>query len=231
MSQLDDILRSIKPYVLGWYKEAQADTARAGLTVVEGAGIDVVLNRIGLGGDTVLVLHGDGRPADEFPGSDTGLNAASAVAESAACVIVVPGNAVISSAHTLAGCTYIFPPGLAVSGTLTTANGTRVYGLRSVVEGNNAAAVVGVLGPASGEAHLYGCAITPSNAGAGGVYAVAILGGAGDLYCHDCRLDGRGAATGTPGYAGFRGALGTGSLYVVDGGSALGKIAEDPFNE
>lgn len=230
MSQLDDILRGIKPYVLGWYQEMQAATARAGLTVVEGAGIDVVLNRVGLGGDTVLVLHGDGRPADEFPATDAGLDLAGAAAESGTCVIVVPGNAVISAAHALAGCAYIFPPGLMVGGSLTTVNGTRIYGVRSVVEGNSTAAVVGVLGPAIGEAHLHGCVIAPTNSGTGGVHAVEVAG-SGTLYCHDCKLDGRSAAIGSSGYAGFRAFGATGDLYVIDGGMALGSDAANPFNE
>lgn len=230
MSQLDDILRNIKPYVLGWFKDAQAQVVQSGTAVAEGSGIDVVLNRIGLGGDTILVMHSNGRPVDEFPATDAGLDLAGAAAEAGACVILVPGAAGLNAAHTLAGCVYFFPVGLIVGGSLTTVNGTRIYGLRLEPAGNSPAAVVGVLGPAIGEAHLHGCVIAPTNSGTGGVHAVEVAG-SGTLYCHDCKLDGRSAAIGSSGYAGFRAFGATGDLYVIDGGMALGSDAANPFNE
>ena len=140
MSQLDDILRGIKPYVLGWFKDAQAQSVATEKVVAEGPGIDVVLNKIGLGGDTILLMHSNGKPVDEFAPTDGGLDAASAAAEASACVILVPGNAALSAAHLLAGCTYIFTPGLIVGGTLTTVSGTRIYGLQLEPGGNSPAA-------------------------------------------------------------------------------------------
>lgn len=181
-------------------------------------------------GNNILLYHADDSPVAEFAATDTGLDLASAAVVGTACQIVIPSNASLSVAHTLAGCTYVFPPGLVVSGTLTTVDGTRVYRLQSIVSGTSAAAVVGVIGPASGEAHLVECTIAPANTGAGGVHAVEV-GGDGTLYCRDCQLDGRGAATGTPGYAGYRVYGAAGSLYVIDGGAALGLDASNPFNE
>lgn len=230
MSQLDDILRNIKPYVLGWFREAQTQVIQSGTAVTEGAGIDVVLNRIGLGGDTILIMHSNGRPMEEFAATDAGLDQASAAAESSACVILVPGAATLGAAHTLAGCVYIFPAGLIISGSLTTVSGTRIYGLRSAPVGSSTMAVVGVIGPSGGEAHLVNCEVAPVNSGTGGVHAVEVAG-AGTLFCHDCKLDARGAAAGTPGYAGFRAFGATGDLYVIDGGMALGLDPANPFNE
>lgn len=182
-------------------------------------------------GTMITLYHADGSPVETFAATDAGLDLASAAVDDAACQVVIPSNAVISSAHTLAGCSYVFPPGLVVTGTLGTADGTRVYHLNSVVLGDSAGPVMGVTNPDSGEAHLCGCDIAPVNIGAGGVYAVAVTLNAGDLYCHDCVLDATGAADGSDGYAGYRNPASAGNLFVIDGGTALGKVAADPFNE
>lgn len=190
----------------------------------EGPGIDLIGARVGLGGDTILLYKSNGDPVAEYAPTDTGLTAAGAAVISASDRIEIPGNAVIQAEHALAGCEYRFPAGLIVGGTLTLSANTRVWNLQSIVSGNSEDAIIGVLGPGDGEAHLFSCRIAPVNSGAGGVHAVHV-GSSGNLVCHNCYLDGT-----SGGYAGYRDPECAGTLRI-EGGAALGSSADDPFNE
>jgi len=210
------------------------EDATGGNTVSEGPGIDLVTagidKQVGLGGDTILLYKIGGSPVAEYAATDAGLDLAGAAVTNEAEIIVIPSNASLSATHTLAACTYIFPPELIVTGKLIMAAGTVVIYLNSAVEDtDNGAAIVGVQGPNSGEAHLYDCRIVPVNNGSGGVHAVHVSL-SGDLICHNCYLNGQGALGGGSGYAGYRDPECAGTLRI-EGGAALGSSADDPFNE
>jgi hypothetical protein len=197
----------------------------------EGPGIDLVGTQIGLGGDSILIYHPNGNPVSEFAANSGGLSAALAAASDGDVVMLPAGE--ISGDQTVPIGVSLVGMGRdasILSGKITLTDGANLSNLKLAVSGNDDTnAIIGVLAPVIGEAHLYDCSVAPINAGLGGVHAVEINSG-GDLYCHDCFLDGKGVIEGATGYAGFRSPAGSGSLYI-DGGVCLGSDPDNPFND
>ncbi len=222
---LTTLAKRLRPFLISVAHSVVQNDLSAG----EGPGIDIINSLIGLGGDTILIYFANGIPVAEYNATDAGLDSAGAAVGAASDRIFIPPCVVLSAAHALAGCEYIFPSGLVVGGKLTTAPGTKIFNLNLGISGNSASPVIGIEGPASGEAHLYDCRIVPVNSGAGGVNAVYV-NNYGDLICHNCYLDGRAANGGGNGYAAYRNPASGGNIRI-EGGTALGSSADNPFNE
>lgn len=166
------------------------DDAGNSATVVdvgEGPGIDIASDTVGIGADSIELIKSDGNPAEEYVADAGGFDAASAAA--------VPGDAIrlyavtITSNHTLAAGVKYECHGTIFSGQLTLAADTELRGAKVTRTANDANALVGVVGPATGTAYLKECDISTVQSGAGNSYGVQ--GGAGDLILWDCDVDGQ----------------------------------------
>lgn len=156
--------------------------AQAAITAAEGPGIDVVGNKIGLGGDSILIYHANGSPAAEFVATDAGLDLALA-AMTAGDAAFLPACMVIQSAHTLAaGATFIFSPKADIAGTLTLGDETSLWFARCKQSSASSGDLKGVIMPSSGAAYLHHCTIDIENTGTGGAYGVYVTGGTGHVY-------------------------------------------------
>lgn len=197
---LDNLIRHLKPY---WLDSAAAI-----------AGIE--LNKI--------ILFPSGTvPAVFYSKTAAGLTAALAAAASTQEVR-------INGPCTLTG-NFIIPAGVELRANplyLTTIIGTISTGANSYMENltiaavaNDANALYGVTGPATGSAYLVNCNISAIQSGAGNAYAVGAINGTssgnGNLYVDDCKLFGD--SVGGMGYAGRSIA---GYLYVT--GNTRGAI-------
>lgn len=176
--------------------------AQAAITAAEGPGIDVVGNKIGLGGDSILVYHANGNPASEYPATDAGLDLALA-AMATEDVLATPPCA-FSAAHTLA-VAGLFDFHLSTfSAPITLLSDVRVYGLRNAVTGTGV--VVGIQAMA-GESRLFDCEIAATSSDNIG-RAVSVALGA-TLRVLGGSLSGVGIIEGKPGYS-------EGVLHVED---------------
>ncbi len=226
MANINDLLTTLAKRL----RPLMVAVSEATLTAGEGPGIDIADNKVGLGGDAILLYKSNGDPVAEFAATEAGLTAALAAAASGNVVLLpavtIAGNHSVPAGVTLLG---ISPESCILTGTLTLGEGAALMDIAVAPTATDGNPLVGVAAPSSGEARIYNCRIAPVNNGAGGVHAVHVSS-SGDLVCHNCYLDGSGALGGGSGYAGYRDPESAGNLKII-GGTALGSNADDPFNE
>lgn len=76
--KLTTLAKRLRPFINGQV----GAIAATGAYMQEGPGIDLVGNKIGLGGDTILLYKANGTPVQEFPATMAGINSAHAAAVS-----------------------------------------------------------------------------------------------------------------------------------------------------
>lgn len=155
----------------------------------------------------ILVLHRDGAAVQYFPVTVAGMTAAVAAARTND-VIWVP-SASLAWSGTIPASVGVSSMGhqTTFTGAITLSDDAHLEHIDVNVQSSSAGQVSGVIGPATGGAHILDCSIQARNTGAGG--AVAVQDGAGG------ELEIRG------GYMAARTAAGTACAYQV---SAGGKI-------
>lgn len=89
--KLTSLAKRLRPFINGQV----GAIASTGAYMQEGPGIDLVGNKIGLSGDSILLYKSNGDPIAEYPATEAGINSAFAAAV-AGNVIVFPDNIVIA---------------------------------------------------------------------------------------------------------------------------------------
>ena len=148
--------------------------------VLEGPGIDLIGNRVGLGGDTVLVYKSDGSPVIEFPSDLYGIGQALAAATSGDVVF-------LDKVGTITGDITV-GPGIELRsrsrkentlvGKITLDQDASINNLTVANVANSAAELYGVIGPVAGTAYILFCNVSATQSGAGNAYAIGATRGA-----------------------------------------------------
>lgn len=208
---LTELAKRLEPLIVG----QAVGAAQTVLTAGEGPGTDVVGNKIGLGGDSILVCHADGSPVSEYPATDAGLDAATA-AMAAGDRLETP-VCTFTAAHTLA-VAGLYDFGLSsFTGQLTVSAAVIVRGLKMTRVSTGL--MVGVYATA-GESWLLDCDVDVESTDGTG-WALRVATGA-TLHMVGRRLRGWGVVEGKPGYS-------EGTLYVEDC-DLFASSAPDYFN-
>lgn len=169
---LTELAKRLEPLIVG----QAVGAAQTVITGGEGPGIDIAGNKVGLGGDTILIYHANGSPAAEFAATDAGLDLAQA-AMASGDMMVTP-QCTFTAAHTFtAGLYYLY--GTIFSGQITLADGVQTNYLKVVRTANDANDLIGVIAPASGSVLIYDPYINVIQSGAGDAVGLLVAGGTG----------------------------------------------------
>ena len=194
---------------------------------LEGPGIDIIGDWVGLGGDTILVYNADGSPVSEFAPTDAGLDAATAKIVFPGDKIVMPENMTLTADHTLEGGVYVFPKKKVFDICLTLVEGSDVSFFQARRMRKQEQDLIGVIAPATGVAYLRSCQIYCENQ-LGNAYGISLTG-SGSLETYDVRACGV-AYSDQGGYGAYVDPACFGDLYVL-GADAKFSGSTDPFNQ
>lgn len=144
--------------------------------------LEVHTHVLAAGGDFVwmILLFKGGQLVQVYPTTSAGLDDASAAAV-APDIIFIP-DCLIPDDHTfVAGVHYVglSRRGTVLSGQITLGVGTVLDNLSIIRTANNANDLIGVQGPATGQAYIQDCVVTCTQSGAGNAYAINTPSGGG----------------------------------------------------
>jgi hypothetical protein len=169
---LTELAKRLEPLLV----HQAASAAQRVLAAGEGPGTDIVGSKVGIGGDSILVMHSDGSPASEYPATDAGLDLATAAAVSGD--IVVTPSCTFAANHTLGACVYVLFAST-FTGQVTLVDGTLADWIHVTRTANDANDLIGVVAPASGSVLLYDPSINVIQSGAGTAIGLFVATGDG----------------------------------------------------
>ena len=178
----------LRPFLLGAISEV-ASNVMAALHIGEGPGIAITGESpqqvVGLGGDSILLYHADGRPVAEFAPTDTGLTAALAAMAAGDGAVELPICTISGGPWTVANGTLrgMSREGSVLSGLVILSDGSALENLTIDRDEDDAGAIYGVIGPSSGSARLLDCTIRVINATGNGYAIQAGNGAISLLFC------------------------------------------------
>ena len=165
--------------------------AGEGITLGEGPGIDIANNKVGLGGDTILLYRNNhSTPVSEY----TDLTAALNMATYGTLVLLPPGS--------YSG-DFLIPEGVIVSsignnstilGSVTLNNGSAMKGISITLTKSSVNSIYALIGNYSGSATLNDCGINVSNTNSGNAFSVLMSNG--NLTLWNCYINSTSKYTG-----------------------------------
>lgn len=190
MANINDLLTTLAKRL----RPLMVAVSEATLTAGEGPGIDIADNKVGLGGDTVLLYHADGNPVSEYA-----TIAAALAAASSGDMVELPPQ-VFTENVTIPADVRLNGHDAVIVGTVTLSPNS-VLNTNIVIADSSASTLKGVIGPLSGTASIEQSIISVINMGTGDAYGVSAERW-GNINARNCVVEGL-AYGGGDGYGGY----------------------------